>query len=67
MDKSLKTFSTDIYDMNVNISSIVLQLSDGEIENYLGNNTQIDNPIVELVINNLSYTTKQFQQQSEAY
>lgn len=33
---SVETFKTDISNVAVKISSIVLSLSDGELENYLG-------------------------------
>jgi hypothetical protein len=44
-----ETFETDLYQMDVKICSIVLSLSDGEIENFIGRFKTSTNPQVELV------------------
>ena len=47
-----ESFETDIYNMDVKIKSIILSLSDGEIENFIGRNKSPPSPQVELVFNN---------------
>ena len=55
---SVETFKTDISNVAVKISSIVLSLSDGELENYLGSKPAWPTPLIELVINKLEYCQK---------
>ena len=55
---SVETFKNDISNVTVKISSIVLSLSDGELENYLGSKTAWPTPMIELVINKLEYHQK---------
>jgi hypothetical protein len=55
---SVETFKHDISNVAVKISSIVLSLSDGELENYLGSKTAWPTPMIELVINKLEYHQK---------
>ena len=55
---SVETFKTDIANVAVKISSIVLSLSDGELENQLGSKPAWPTPLIELVINKLEYCQK---------
>ena len=53
-----ESFETDIYHMDVKIKSIILSLSDGEIENFIGRNKSLPSPQVELVFNNFNMCTQ---------
>ena len=53
-----ETFQIDVYNMAVNINSIVLRISDGVIENYIGQQQTAPTPLIELVINELQYDTR---------
>lgn len=54
----IETFKRDVSVMSVSISSIVVSLSDGELDNCMGSNTTMPTPMVELVINKLLFNRK---------
>ena len=54
----IETFKRDVSVMSVSIRSVVVSLSDGELDNCMGSNTTMPTPMVELVINKLLFNRK---------
>ena len=44
--------------MKVEVGSLIVSLTDGEIENFIGSNTFEPTPLVEFVFSKLVYNTK---------
>lgn len=53
-------FKSDIQRQSIEISAIILSLSDGEMENYIGLNPSMPNPLIELIFNNVAYNMKTY-------
>lgn len=55
---AVQKFASSVSIMKIKVSSIVISWKNGEIENYIGNFVQPPTPLIELVLNEIIYSTE---------